>query len=183
MNSVFVIALLGFIIVSTVMILIILVQRPSGGGLAGAFGGAGATSSESVFGGRVGDVLTNVTIGAFVAYLALAITLTLVKAGPQPIAATPAITAPGLPGDAPTTGMAPDGSTLTPEQLANLRAQVQRQLDAGEEVPQQLLNMAGMSGAGSTPPGSFDPSGSLDLSDPGVTEDDLAAPAGGGGTP
>ncbi|MEM7227858.1 MAG: preprotein translocase subunit SecG [Planctomycetota bacterium] len=80
MNPVFVIALIGFIVVSTAMILIILVQRPSGGGLAGAFGGAGGTSSESVFGGRVGDVLTNVTIGAFVAYLALAVTLSLVSA-------------------------------------------------------------------------------------------------------
>ena len=68
---------LVFIVVSASMVLIILVQRPQGGGLAGAFGGAGGAGTETVFGGRVGDALTWATVTAFVLYLALAITLNL----------------------------------------------------------------------------------------------------------
>ena len=64
-------------IVAVAMVLIILVQRPQGGGLAGAFGGAGGSSTETVFGGRVGDALTYATVAAFVVYLGLAITLNL----------------------------------------------------------------------------------------------------------
>ncbi len=46
------IATLAFTLVSAGMVLIILVQRPQGGGLAGAFGGAGGSGTETVFGGR-----------------------------------------------------------------------------------------------------------------------------------
>ncbi|MHC4967609.1 MAG: preprotein translocase subunit SecG [Planctomycetota bacterium] len=60
---------LVFIVVSASMVLIILVQRPQGGGLAGAFGGAGGAGTETVFGGRVGDALTWATVTAFVLYL------------------------------------------------------------------------------------------------------------------
>jgi preprotein translocase subunit SecG len=67
-----------FIVVSAAMILIILVQRPQGGGLAGAFGGAGGGSTDTVFGGRVGDALTWATVVAFAVYLTLAVTLNLV---------------------------------------------------------------------------------------------------------
>ena len=66
-----------FIVVSAAMVLIILVQRPQGGGLAGAFGGAGGTGGDTVFGGRVGDALTYMTVVAFIAYLGLAIGLNL----------------------------------------------------------------------------------------------------------
>ena len=55
-----------FIVVAVAMILIILVQRPAGGGLAGAFGGAGGGGTEGVFGGRVGDALTVMTVVACV---------------------------------------------------------------------------------------------------------------------
>jgi preprotein translocase subunit SecG len=64
-----------FIIVAVAMILIILVQRPAGGGLAGAFGGAGGGGTEGVFGGRVGDALTVMTVVAFTVYLTLALVL------------------------------------------------------------------------------------------------------------
>ena len=66
-----------FMIVSLGMVLIILVQRPQGGGLAGAFGGAGGSSTDTVFGGRVGDALTVATVVAFTLYLGLAIALNL----------------------------------------------------------------------------------------------------------
>lgn len=64
-----------FIVVAVAMILIILVQRPAGGGLAGAFGGAGGGGTEGVFGGRVGDALTVMTVVAFTVYLILALVL------------------------------------------------------------------------------------------------------------
>ena len=61
-----------FMVVSTVMILVILMQRPKGGGLSAAFGGSSAGSADSLLGGRVGDTLTWVTVVAFVLYLGLA---------------------------------------------------------------------------------------------------------------
>src|SRR5688500_17303563 len=39
----------------------ILIQKPRGGGLSGAFGGAGG-SAQSAFGGKTGDVLTWFTV-------------------------------------------------------------------------------------------------------------------------
>jgi preprotein translocase subunit SecG len=54
---------------SIFLILIVLLQRGRGGGLAGAFGSVGG---QSAFGTRAGDVFTRVTIGAAVAWVALA---------------------------------------------------------------------------------------------------------------
>jgi len=61
------------------MILIILVQRPQGGGLAAAFGGAGGGGTDTVFGGRVGDALTVMTVVAFILFLGTAVALNLVE--------------------------------------------------------------------------------------------------------
>jgi preprotein translocase subunit SecG len=47
------------IILSVVLVLLILIQRGKGGGLAGAFGGAGGSSA---FGSRAGDLFTRITI-------------------------------------------------------------------------------------------------------------------------
>jgi preprotein translocase subunit SecG len=47
------------IFVSLVLMLIILIQRGKGGGLAGAFGGAGGSSP---FGSRAGDAFTKITL-------------------------------------------------------------------------------------------------------------------------
>ena len=82
-----------FIIVSAAMVLIILVQRPQGGGLAGAFGGAGGSGSDTVFGGRVGDALTLMTVFAFVVYLSLAISLNLMDSSGPPPGVQPAVSA------------------------------------------------------------------------------------------
>lgn len=97
-----------FMIVSLGMVLIILVQRPQGGGLAGAFGGAGGSSTDTVFGGRVGDALTVATVVAFTLYLGLAIALNLLDK-PKTSGATAAtpVVQPG-PGD----GL---GDTATPD--------------------------------------------------------------------
>lgn len=47
------------IVLSLFMILLILIQRGKGGGLAGAFGGAGGSSP---FGSRAGDAFTKITL-------------------------------------------------------------------------------------------------------------------------
>lgn len=54
--------LLGLLLVlsSLFLILLVLIQRGRGGGLAGAFGGAGG---QSAFGTKAGDVFTKITVG------------------------------------------------------------------------------------------------------------------------
>ncbi len=79
MNPTFGILTVVFIIISAAMVLVILVQRPTGGGLAGAFGGAGGGGTDTVFGGRVGDALTVITVIGFVLWLGLAVSLNLVE--------------------------------------------------------------------------------------------------------
>lgn len=64
-----------FCLVCLFMILVILIQKPKGGGLAGAFGGSGG-SSQAVFGAKTGDVLTWFTVVCFTAFLLLAMGLT-----------------------------------------------------------------------------------------------------------
>jgi preprotein translocase subunit SecG len=61
------------VMVCVLLTLIILVQKPKGGGLAGAFGGA--TSSGSVLGAKTGDFLTWTTVGFFVMFVVLSILL------------------------------------------------------------------------------------------------------------
>ena len=58
-----------FALASVFLIFIILLQRGRGGGLAGAFGGAGG---QSAFGTKAGDVFTRITIGVAVVWVALA---------------------------------------------------------------------------------------------------------------
>ncbi len=90
MSTWFWIATMLFAGVALALVLIILVQRPQGGGLAGAFGGAGGSSTETVFGGRVGDALTYATIAAFVLYIGMAIGLSLLdEAAYAPAATSP----------------------------------------------------------------------------------------------
>ena len=55
--------------VGAFLILIVLLQRGRGGGLAGAFGGAGG---QSALGTKAGDVFTKVTIGVAVVWILLA---------------------------------------------------------------------------------------------------------------
>ena len=61
MNA-FVIFLATILILTGIfLIVLILIQRGKGGGLAGAFGGAGG---QSAFGTKAGDLFTKITIGA-----------------------------------------------------------------------------------------------------------------------
>lgn len=127
MSNWFIILTIIFVVVSLAMVLIILVQRPQGGGLAGAFGGAGGSGTETIFGGRVGDALTYMTVVAFVCYLSLAIALNLLdNIDPDAVANPPEAatstfqqplgtpsTTPPLPG-----GLSPVPSTATPAPAA-----------------------------------------------------------------
>lgn len=56
-----------FVVLCLLLSLIILIQKPRGGGLSGAFGGAGGGSQ--MFGGKAGDVLTWITVSFFVLFL------------------------------------------------------------------------------------------------------------------
>ena len=64
-----------FAFVCVLMMLVILIQKPRGGGLSGAFGGAGG-SAQSAFGAKTGDFLTWLTVGFFVVFLIIAVLLT-----------------------------------------------------------------------------------------------------------
>jgi preprotein translocase subunit SecG len=56
------------LLVSIGLILVVLIQRGKGGGLAGAFGGTGGSSA---FGSRAGDFFTKVTIVLAAAWILL----------------------------------------------------------------------------------------------------------------
>jgi preprotein translocase subunit SecG len=65
------------LLIGIFMILLVLIQRGKGGGLAGAFGGAGGSSP---FGSRAGDAFTRFTlIVAFVWVVAITIEVLLVQ--------------------------------------------------------------------------------------------------------
>src|SRR3954465_11798564 len=63
-----------FLLVCLFMILLILIQKGRGGGLASAFGGAGGNTA---FGSKTGDVLTWATSIVFGIFLLLSVTLNL----------------------------------------------------------------------------------------------------------
>lgn len=63
-------------LISLFLILVVLIQRGKGGGLAGAFGGVGGSSA---FGSRAGDAFTRFTI--IVAGIWVLLIMILVKAG------------------------------------------------------------------------------------------------------
>lgn len=116
MNNTFLILTIALIVISVAMVLIILVQRPQGGGLAAAFGGAGGGGTDTVFGGRVGDALTVMTVVSFILFLGLAVALNLVESKTVAVEAqpdTPAVVSTDTPVEpiAPATNDAPADGT------------------------------------------------------------------------
>ena len=84
-----------FVFVCVILIFLVLIQKGRGGGLAGAFGGAGGNTA---FGAKTGDVLTWATSIVFGVFLLLAIVLNLMTQPPAkavtatpPTSATPAM--------------------------------------------------------------------------------------------
>lgn len=80
----------GFFVICLLMILIILAQKPRGGGLSGAFGGAGGASTQTAFGAKTGDVMTWATIVLFALFIGTAMGLTWATL-PDTEPATPAL--------------------------------------------------------------------------------------------
>jgi preprotein translocase subunit SecG len=64
-----------FIFICCFLVLLVLIQKGRGGGLSGAFGGAGGNTA---FGSKTGDVLTWVTSVVFGIFLLLAIAVNLI---------------------------------------------------------------------------------------------------------
>ena len=94
-----------FVIVCVLMTMIILAQKPKGGGLSGAFGGGGS-GDAGVMGAKAGEMLTWLTIGFFVCYMFLAMGMKWAidadkaeLAGDDPAAETSTETGLGDPGD------------------------------------------------------------------------------------
>lgn len=86
-----------FLIVSIAMILLVLIQRPQGGGLSGAFGaggGGGGGAGQTAFGTKTGDVLTGATITIFVLFLITAIVLNFATRPADPSDNVPTLTTP-----------------------------------------------------------------------------------------
>ncbi len=103
-----------FLLCSVVLILTILIQRPQGGGLSGAFGGGGG-SGETAFGARTGDALTMATIAIFVIWLLIAVGLVLEmrpSLAPNPKPTATGTGTPSIPEDTTnsTTTPAPEGT-------------------------------------------------------------------------
>lgn len=67
-------ATVAFLFVCLLLCLIVLIQRPQGGGLSAAFG-AGGGSGQTAFGAKTGDALTLATVGIFVFFLVGAVGL------------------------------------------------------------------------------------------------------------
>jgi preprotein translocase subunit SecG len=110
---------LGFSLVLTALflILLVLIQRGRGGGLAGAFGGAGG---QSAFGTKAGDVFTKITVAVAAFWILLCI-LSLNVLGRQSSLFSPALggsapqgTAPMTPAGGPAAPSAPATPPATP---------------------------------------------------------------------
>ncbi len=117
----------AFIAVSILMMLVILIQKPKGGGLSGAFGGAGGGSD--LLGGKTGDVLTWVTVFFFVAFLGLAMGLTWAIGPSAAVDDTDKIT--GTDG---TDGDGEDGTDGGSDAIKDLIEKMQNDQDSGTDT-------------------------------------------------
>lgn len=97
----------AFFCVCILLILTVLIQKPAGGGLSGAFG-SGAGSGQTAFGAKTGDALTIATIFMFTVFVLGAIGLNYVT---RPITgpATPVSATGGAGGAVPEGEKAPAG--------------------------------------------------------------------------
>lgn len=104
------------VFVCVVLMIVILLQRGRGGGLAGAFGGAGGTAA---FGAKTGDVFTWITVVVAAVFVLLAVVANF--AFDQSAAPTPA---PQMPAEGPdTSGMVPPATGGAPASPAGSGAE------------------------------------------------------------
>ena len=159
-----------FLLVCIVLILTVLIQRPQGGGLSGAFG-AGGGAGQTAFGTKTGDALTMATILMFLAFLGFGIGLNFATRPQTVSAARPTATA-----------VQTEGSTTVEGEEPAERAVEEGQappVEGGEPVPETE--------GGDEPEGGTEPASepaempSPDPSPEGVTDDaagDAADPDG-----
>jgi len=104
---------LGFslVLTSLFLILLVLIQRGRGGGLAGAFGGAGG---QSAFGTKAGDVFTKITVAVAACWILLCI-LSLNVLGRQSSLFSPTLGGSAPQGTAPVTP--PAGGPAAPDDM------------------------------------------------------------------
>ena len=113
-----------FIIVSVFLILLILIQKGRGGGLASAFGGAGGNTA---FGSKTGDVLTWATSIVFGIFLLLGIGLNLLARSSTADPGTPNV--PAETSGAPASPQTPPASGLPPAVPGDAAATVEKAPD------------------------------------------------------
>src|SRR6185503_4696698 len=91
-----------FMFVPLILVMLVLIQKGRGGGLASAFGGGGGNTA---FGSKTGDVLTWATSVVFGVFLVLAVGLNMLAnhSSARAVAAPPGASQ-NVPAGAPTTG-------------------------------------------------------------------------------
>ncbi|MEM8834761.1 MAG: preprotein translocase subunit SecG [Planctomycetota bacterium] len=128
-----------FVLVSIMMILVVLIQKPQGGGLSGAFG-SDSGSGQTAFGAKTGDALTTATILVFLLFIGLSIALNFLVTPPTaPVQQAQAIPAGEATEDDANTPAAP---TTTTEIEGNLEEDTSEPVtpdesDAGETEPSE----------------------------------------------
>ncbi|MEE9403885.1 MAG: preprotein translocase subunit SecG [Algisphaera sp.] len=109
---------IAFVAVALFMMLVILIQKPKGGGLSGAFGGAGG-SDTSFVGAKVGDFLTILTVTCFILFLLLGMGLTWAINPTQNRSNTPTIAPASDTGAGATTGENAAATSATPAEATS----------------------------------------------------------------
>jgi preprotein translocase subunit SecG len=118
------------------LILVVLVQRGRGGGLAGAFGGMGG---QSAFGTKAGDLFTRITIGVAAVWILLcALSVKLYSVDDSPVPGGTGLPSAPRGGNVPAKGSAPGRSAPEPVSKggpASRSAQTPAGSGAGQSQP------------------------------------------------
>jgi len=124
----------GFVFISVILILVVLIQRPQGGGLSGAFG-SGAGSGQTAFGAKTGDALTIATIIMFVVWLGSAVGLVFASRPPASQRNQPAVTAPEGSNDQGEEGASTEESGEAPPEAVEEPGQEPVPAEPGADTP------------------------------------------------
>lgn len=172
-----------FVIISFMLLLVILIQRPQGGGLSEAFG-SNSGSGHTAFGAKTGDALTTATIGIFVFFILVSIVLNYAVRPPKATNAAQATTET-------TTGTTPpaSGTSETPSPSLKVETPVLPGSSQETAIPIQIPAGGGQvtipAPAGTQPatPPASNPTPAPAPEKPAETPTPAPAPSGGGEQP